>query len=102
METKELQELAAKIVDEVDRKYGVNRDAQLSLSQLIEELGELARLLNLEKLRNTKARKVDLEDEFADVSIQLAKLAHLFDIDLEKAILNKIGTLKKRHLLKQA
>lgn len=99
METKELQELATKIVDAIDKKYDVNRDAQLGVSQLIEELGELARLVNLEKLRNRKPEKKELEDEFADVYIQLAKLAFLFDIDLEKAILDKIDTLEKRHNL---
>ena len=41
----------------------------------------------------------DLEDEFADVFLQLAKLANYFDVDLEKAILDKIEIVKKRHEL---
>ncbi len=48
-------------------------------------------------MRNKKPEKKDLEDEFADVLLQLAKLADTFDIDLEKAILDKIEILKKRH-----
>lgn len=100
METSELQELAAKIVGTIDKQCGVNRDAQLGLSQLIEELGELARLMNLEKLRAKKPKENDLEGEFADVFMQLAELAFLFNIDLEKATLGKIGILEKRHNLK--
>ncbi len=99
MEAKELQKLAAEIVDKIDVKFKLQRDAQLGLSQLIEELGELAKVVNLEKLRNKKPERKDLEDEFADVVLQLAKLANLFDVDLEKVILDKIEILKKRHNL---
>jgi len=97
MDIKEYQRLAAEMVDKIDRKFNINRDTQLNLSQLLEELGELARAANLERLRNKKPEKKELEDEFADVLLQLAKLADLFDIDLEKAILDKIEILKKRH-----
>ena len=100
METRELQELAAKMVGTIDERCGVHRDAQLSLSQLVEELGELARLVNLEKLRQRKPQEDDLEDEFADVFMQLAELAFLFNIDLEKATLGKFVILEKRHNLK--
>jgi len=99
METKELQKLAAEIVDKIDVKFNLKRDAQLNLSQLVEELGELAKVVNLEKLRNKKPEKKDLEDEFADVVLQLAKLADLFDVELEKAVLDKIEVLKRRHNL---
>ena len=52
-----------------------------------------------EKSRNKKPEKKDLEDEFADVVLQLAKLADLFDVELEKAVLDKIEVLKRRHNL---
>ena len=97
MNIKEYQKISAEIFEKMDKKFNLNRDAQLNLSQLIEELGELAKVVNLEKLRHRKPEKKDLEDEFADVFLQLAKLADLFDIDLEKAILDKIEVLKKRH-----
>lgn len=100
MNIKEYQKLACEITDELDKKFDVKRDPQLSVSQLIEELGELAREINSEKLRNKKSAKEDLEQEFADVFLQLAKLADFFNIDLEKAILDKIKILKKRHDLK--
>ena len=97
---KELQKLASDIVKEIDRKLGVHRDAHLTLSQLIEELGELARVVNSERLRGKIPRKEEFEEEFADVFLQLSALADIFEIDLEKAVLEKIEILKKRHGLK--
>lgn len=99
MHIREYQKLATELIDKLDKKLNLNRDAQLNLSQLVEEVGELAKVVNLENLRHKKPEKKDLEDEFADVFIQLAKLADLFDVDLEKAILDKIEIVKKRHNL---
>jgi len=99
MEVKEFQKLASDIVKKIDNKLNVDRDAQLNLSQLLEELGELARIVNFKKLRNKNPEKKDLEDEFADVFLQLSILADNFDIDLEKSVLDKIEILKKRHNL---
>ena len=97
MEIKEYQKLATKIVNDIDKKYNIDRDAQLNVSQLVEEIGELAKVANLERLRGKIPEKKDLEDEFADVLIQLAKLADMFDVNMEKAVLDKIEILKQRH-----
>jgi len=97
MEVKELQKLSVEIVDKIDRKLNLSRDPQLTISQIVEELGELARVVNSEKLRNKKPSKKELEDEIADVFLQLIKLADMFNIDLEEAVLYKIEILKKRH-----
>ena len=99
METKEIQKLAAEIVDKIDEKFNIDRDIQLNLSQLLEELGELARVVNSEKLRNKIPEKGKLEDEFADVFLQLAKLADKMGVDLEKSTLDKIEVLKKWHFV---
>jgi len=99
MELKEFQRLSTEIINKLDKKYNVNRTEQMNLSQLIEEFGELAKVVNLKNLRHKEPETKDLEDEFADVLLQLAKLADIFNIDLEKAILNKLEVLKKRHNL---
>ena len=99
MDVDSFQELSVRIVDEIDKKQGVLRDGQLNMSQLVEELGELAKEVNRENLRNKQADIKDLEDEFGDVFLQFAKLADLYDVNLEKAVLNKIEILKKRHNL---
>lgn len=97
MDTKEFQKLSSEIVQKIDKRYNIDRDVQLNLSQLLEELGELARVVNLKKLRNKNPEKKDLEDEFADVFLQLATLADNLNVDLEKAVLDKIKILKKRN-----
>ncbi len=65
----------------------------------MEEIGELARDINLPKLRNKKIDRKNLEGEFADVVLQLAVLADLYNIDFEKAVESKIEILKERHNL---
>jgi NTP pyrophosphatase (non-canonical NTP hydrolase) len=97
METKELQKRAAETVDMVDKKFKLKRDAQLNLAQMMEEIGELAKEVNLPVLRNKERDKENLEGEFGDVFLQLSKLADLTNVDLEQATLNKIEILKKRH-----
>jgi NTP pyrophosphatase (non-canonical NTP hydrolase) len=99
MDVKEFQKLSSDIVRKIDKKYNIDRDAQLNLSQLLEEIGELARIAKLKKLRNQNPEKKELEDEFADVLLQLTILADYYDINLEKAVLDKIEILKKRHNL---
>lgn len=99
MEVLEFQKKCSAIVKKIDNKYSVERNEQFTMSQLIEELGELAKEVNREKLRGKKAEKSDLEDEFADVVLQLFTLAESFDIDIEKSVKTKIETLKQRHQL---
>ncbi len=99
MNSKELQTISADIVKKIDNKCGLKRDEQLTVAQLIEELGELVHETNLKRLRNANPQKECLEEEFADVYFQLASLADLFGVDIEKSVLHKITILKKRHNL---
>lgn len=97
MEVKKFQELCAQIVGKIDQKYGIKRDPHFSFTQLMEEIGELARDVNLPKLRGKKRDKKNLEGEFADVILQLSILAKMLNIDLEKSVREKIKVLKQRH-----
>ena len=97
MQTKKFQDLLAEITYKIDEKYGINRDVQLNISQLVEELGELVEAANKKKLRGKEPEKEELEDEFADVLLQVMTLADIFDVDVEKAALDKIEVLKERH-----
>lgn len=99
MTLEEYKKLATEIVNKIDKKLSIKRDVQLTISQLVEELGELVKAANSQRLRGREGKKKELEDEFADVFIQLGKLADTFDVDLEKAISDKIKLLKKRHNL---
>ncbi len=99
METKEFQKKCAEVVKEIDNKYNIKRDSYLSFIQLMEEVGELAKDINSPKLRNKALDKNNLEGEFADVLMQLAALADLYDINFEKVIEAKIKILEERHNL---
>lgn len=99
MEIKDFQKECVKIVKEIDKKYNVERDPYLSFTQLMEEVGEMAKDINSPKLRNKALDKNNLEGEFADVLMQLAVLADLYNIDFEKVTETKINILKERHNL---
>jgi NTP pyrophosphatase (non-canonical NTP hydrolase) len=63
---------------------------------LTEEVGELANeILKLEIYEETKDKTL-LEQELADVFVCVLELANIYQIDLEKALENKIETLKPR------
>jgi NTP pyrophosphatase (non-canonical NTP hydrolase) len=99
METKEFQQKCAKIVSDIDNRYNIKRDLHFSFTQLMEEIGELAKDINLPKLRNKEIDKENLKGEFADVILQLSILAKMLDVDFEEAVKSKIKILKERHHL---
>ena len=99
MEVKEFQKKSAEIVFLLDKKFSVKRTEQLALSQLIEELGELAKEVNRPALRNQPHNKEALEDEFADTALQLIALAEKLNIDVEKSVEKKIKKLIEKHQL---
>jgi NTP pyrophosphatase (non-canonical NTP hydrolase) len=96
MKISEFQKYCGDIVDKIDKKYNIDRNAQLSMSQMIEEIGELAKEINRKKLRHVNPEIADLEDEFADVFLQFSKLAEMHGVDIEKSVNNKIKKLRKR------
>jgi NTP pyrophosphatase (non-canonical NTP hydrolase) len=97
MEVKEFQKICVKITDELDVKYNVKRDPQLNMVQLMEELGEICEEINKKKLRTKEPNIENLKGEIADVVLLLAKMAEMYDIDLEEAVKNKVAELKKRN-----
>ena len=97
METKEFQKKCTEIVKKLDQKYMVERDPQLSFVQLTEEIGEIAKEINKPRLRHKQVDRENLEGEFADVFLQFAILAQIFNVDLEKAVEAKIKILYERH-----
>ncbi len=99
METKEFQEKCANIVEQIDIKFDVKRDPQLSFTQLVEEIGELGKDINLKRLRGKDPEMENLSGEFADVFLQLSMLAKMYNVDLEEAVNNKLKKLKERGYL---
>ena len=100
MEVKKLQKLCAQIVSKIDKKYGIKRSLHFSFTQLMEEIGELAKDVNLPKLKGKKRNIKNLEEEFADVFLQLSVLAKMLNVDLGKSVKDKIKLLEKKHKIR--
>ena len=97
MEIRDFQNLCSKIVDRIDNKYNIERNPHFNFTQLMEEIGELAKAINMPKLRNKKLDQQNLDEEFADVFLLLSNLAKTHNVDFENAVKMKIKKLKKRH-----
>lgn len=97
MDIKDFQNLCAEVVDKIDKKHNIKRNPHFSFTHLIEEVGELAKAVNIPKLRNKELDQNNLNNEFADVLMQLAILAKMHNVDFESAVKTKIQELKIRH-----
>ncbi|MFW9824456.1 MAG: MazG nucleotide pyrophosphohydrolase domain-containing protein [Candidatus Thorarchaeota archaeon] len=80
MKISEFQELIKKLYIEQDQKRGF-RD---TFFWLVEEIGELAKVLKKEIIEKDKA-----SEEISDVVAWATSLANLLNIDLESALLKK-------------
>lgn len=80
MEVRELQRLIKETYFERDWKRGVEKNNLW----LVEEVGELTRAIR-------KGRRLEIEEEFADVLAWLLSLANVLGVDVEAAFLKKYG-----------
>jgi len=80
-------------VDEVCKERGWVKDTYAEKFLLfMEEVGELAKAMRKEQglyVEKAKQKRVELEEEFADVLSYLLDLANLYHVDLEKAFREK-------------
>ena len=97
MEMKELQKMSIRIIDDYNKKHGLDHNGKTVFPHLIEEVGELAREINhhIDNWREEPNHE-HLAEEMADVLDQLFVLARDYEVDLEEAFLKKIEKLKKR------
>lgn len=96
MKISNLQEL----VDSWITKEGVRYfDPMTNLGMLMEECGELARIMNRtygEQTFKESDKNRDIEDEIADVLWVLTAIANQTGVDLEKAIIKNIEKKNNR------
>lgn len=85
---------AQKIAEDWIQKYGVRYfDEMTNLAQLMEEVGELARLYSRtygEQSFKPGESSKKIPEEMADILFVLLCLANQAEVDLEKAFLNSI------------
>lgn len=97
MTTNEFQQMCSKTVNDIDAKYNITRDPHFCFTQLMEEIGELAKEINKPKLRNKEIDRENLNGEFADVMLQLLTFAEMLNVNIKEAVESKIKILKERH-----
>ena len=96
----EMQNKSNEIIDEIDKKMKGVHDSETTIIHLMEELGEISRQIYNQKIGRDNLDRENLAEEIADVSMLLNKLATLHEIDVDKAINDKIKVLKERHNIK--
>lgn len=104
MTIKELKKFINTEAKRLEKRFGKTEDQEkLILSSTVkitEEFGELAELILKKRQRqekNISHHDEALEDEFADVIISTAMLAHDMGIDIETALENKMKKIEARY-----
>ena len=96
MKLNEFQKVSTETIEKIDKKMNRNHDVDLTVVHLMEELGEIARIIYNEKTRRAPVAKDAIGGEFADSMMLLAHLASKFGVDLEDCTEKKMEELKKR------
>ncbi|PRY80079.1 MazG nucleotide pyrophosphohydrolase domain-containing protein [Alkalibacterium olivapovliticus] len=80
-------------------KYKEGHTSSGLFMKLVEEIGEVAEVINQLEGRKTKNNQMSLEAELADVLHYAVAIASLNNIDLSKAIIekDKIAAIKYNH-----
>ena len=96
MEIKEAQ----KKVDEMIQEYGGYWEPLSMMARITEEVGELARALNIKhggKKSKGDGDGRDVEEELSDVLFTTLAIANREGIDLEKEFMEKVGWSHERN-----
>jgi len=89
-----------KIIDDIDKRMKGIHDTDTTIIHLSEEFEEISRQIYNQKIGRDNLDRKNMAEEIADVMMLLNKLATLHDIDVEKALIEKMDVLRKRHNLK--
>ncbi|GEM_PF-2602760 len=95
---KNSQDIAKDARGTFDKKFSNTfKTPQDFLVDLMEECGELAKIVSDKEIRKQKPRDGDLEGELIDIYMDILWLANYYEIDLEKEFINKINKWNKRY-----
>ena len=90
-----LEELQKLVDKQVQSRGGYWSDSGI-LIQLINEVGELGRIVNPDRPKKTEEAKLEIPHELADIFYALICFANSRKIDLSEALLKKMGVFKER------
>lgn len=99
MNLEKLNLILKKFSEERDwEQFHSPKNLSMALSVEVSELVEVFQWLTEEQSKNlTDKQKEKSEEEIADIAIYLLRICMKLDIDLEKAILNKMKKNEKRY-----
>ena len=96
MEIKEAQDMAGKIRDAFEKKLGKQFETGSQiLTDLMEEVGELAAAVGRIEIRKTES-KHRIEEEPVDIFVDLLWLANHYGVDFEQEFGKMLERWKKR------
>jgi NTP pyrophosphatase (non-canonical NTP hydrolase) len=95
MKIEEMQNKAVEAVGERLNRKGITPCIDLTMTHLMEEIGEIARQINNGKLKRKEVDIQNIGEEISDSIILLALLASQYNINLEKVLTDKINSVHK-------
>lgn len=96
MEFEELEKKAIETLKERIAKKEIETNVDLTMTHLMEEIGEIAVQINHKKLKRKEQDINNLGEEISDSIILLMYLAYQHGINLEQSMLNKIEEIKNK------
>ena len=100
---KELQTDIRTLVEQINSKHNHSHPELISHLKVIEELGEITKVLLSTQIKSRKNDKLDkavvaqeMGEEIADAIIALLSLANDFNVDMSDIILGKLEKHKQR------
>lgn len=98
MSLREIKQEVLRVYSKMQKRYPqVKWEAEHFMIDLVEEIGELANALLVERGHKFSSRqKTELDDAFFDVLFDLILLAESLDVDLDTAFKNGISEFEKR------
>lgn len=99
MDVKAFQKVVTEFVLKWDKKRNVTSDEDMAFIHLVEEVGELAMQYTHKKQRPELFQEKEIADALSDILMQVFRLAHLHQLDMEDEVLKIIkeeeGMLKE-------
>ena len=100
MTVEELKQIGKKFLDDRDwRQFHNPKDLAITIVTEASELLEIFRFKNEIEINNilNSNKKICIEDELADVFLNVVWISEMNDIDLSKALINKIEKSEKKY-----
>jgi len=98
MDIKEIQKKAVEIIETRLSKKEVEPNVDLTMTHLIEEIGELASQINNKKMKRKEFDLHNIGEEIADCILLLTYLAKQHNLNIEDSLKDKIKSLGERFL----